>query len=52
VLGAAAYLLLELIIGSYTTHWQAFFGPFLILVVLFARQGLFGILTKGPRAGA
>ena len=51
VLGAAAYLLLQLVIGSYTTHWQAFFGPFLILVVLFARQGLFGLMTKGSKPG-
>jgi branched-chain amino acid transport system permease protein len=49
VLGAAAYLLLQLVIGSYTTHWQAFFGPFLILVVLFARRGLFGFFTGGGR---
>jgi branched-chain amino acid transport system permease protein len=47
VLGAAVYLLLQLVIGSYTTHWQAIFGPFLILVVLFARQGLFGLFTLG-----
>lgn len=51
VLGAAAYLLLELVIGSYTTHWQAFFGPFLILVVLFARQGLFGLFTPALATG-
>ena len=51
VLGAAAYLLLELVIGSYTTHWQAFFGPFLILVVLFARKGLFGFFTSWRNAG-
>ena len=51
VLGAAAYLLLQLITGSYTTHWQAFFGPFLILVVLFARQGLFGVVVPGATKG-
>ena len=51
VLGAAAYLLLQLVIGSYTTHWQAFFGPFLILVVLFARKGLFGFFTGWRKAG-
>jgi branched-chain amino acid transport system permease protein len=47
VLGAAAYLLLRLVIGSYTTHWAVVFGPFLILVVLFARAGLFGFVVRG-----
>ena len=46
--GAAAYLLLEQAIGSYTTHWQVIFGPILILVVLFARRGLFGLFAGKP----
>jgi branched-chain amino acid transport system permease protein len=45
ILGAAAYLLLELAIGSYTTHWQVIFGPILILIVLFAKRGLYGVLV-------
>ncbi|HEY0526814.1 MAG TPA: branched-chain amino acid ABC transporter permease [Stellaceae bacterium] len=47
ILGAAAYLLLELVIGSYTTHWQVIFGPALIAVVLFAKRGLYGLLVPG-----
>jgi branched-chain amino acid transport system permease protein len=45
VLGAAAYLLLELALGGITPHWQVIFGPLLILVVLFARRGLYGLLA-------
>ena len=45
VLGAAAFLLLEEILSIYTEHWMLYFGPVLILVVLFARHGLFGILV-------
>ncbi|MBD9570788.1 branched-chain amino acid ABC transporter permease [Ensifer sp. ENS08] len=40
IVGAATYLLLELVIGSYTTHWQVILGPILIFVVLFAKGGL------------
>lgn len=42
ILGAATYLVLELVIGSYTTHWQVILGPILIFVVLFAKGGLAG----------
>jgi len=45
VLGAAAFLLLEEVLSMYTEHWLVFFGPLLILVVLFARHGLYGILA-------
>jgi branched-chain amino acid transport system permease protein len=45
VLGAAVYLLLEEILAMYTEHWMAYLGPILILVVLFAKHGLFGVLT-------
>ena len=51
VLGAAAYLLLELVLGSFTTHWQAIFGPILIVIVLFARRGLYGALAGRPTNG-
>jgi branched-chain amino acid transport system permease protein len=49
LLGAAAYLVLELLLGSATTHWQAIFGPVLIIIVLFAKRGLYGALAgRGP----
>lgn len=45
-LGAFVYLLLEQILSAYTEHWQVFLGPFLILVVLFARHGIYGMMQK------
>ena len=52
VLGAAAFLLLEEGLSIYTEHWMVYFGPALILVVLFARHGLYGILVgKEKRHG-
>jgi branched-chain amino acid transport system permease protein len=45
VIGAAAFLLLEEFLSIYTEHWMLYFGPALILVVLFARHGIYGILV-------
>lgn len=45
VLGAAALLFVENTLSSYTEHWQIILGPLFLLVVLFARQGLYGWLT-------
>lgn len=47
VAGAAVFLLLEETLAMYTEHWMAFLGVILVLVVLFAKRGLFGILA-GP----
>ena len=44
VLGAAAYLLLEDVLSAWTVHWQIVLGPLLVLVVLYARRGLYGLL--------
>lgn len=44
VLGAAAYLLLSYFLADLTKHWAIVMGPLLILVVLFARGGLYGLL--------
>lgn len=49
VIGAAAFLLLEEVLSIYTEHWMLYFGPVLILVVLFARHGLYGILAGRER---
>ncbi|MDB5818706.1 MAG: transporter permease [Rhizobacter sp.] len=40
VIGAAALLLLEEGLGAITQHWQAPLGIILILIVMFARNGL------------
>ena len=49
VLGAGTLLLMEEVLVAYTEHWQALLGPFLILVVLFARRGLVGLLSGSAR---
>jgi branched-chain amino acid transport system permease protein len=51
VLGAAAYLLLENVLAAWTVHWQIILGPLLVLVVLFARGGLWSLLPGGSRHG-
>ena len=47
ILGAVVLLLLETVLSAWTEHWQIILGPFLVLVVLFARRGLFGLLPRG-----
>jgi branched-chain amino acid transport system permease protein len=51
ILGSAIYLLLENLLSGETAHWQAIIGPFLVLVVLFANRGAFGLIA-GRRKGA
>jgi branched-chain amino acid transport system permease protein len=47
VLGAATLLLVEELLSIYTEHWMVYLGPFLILVVLFAKRGIYGWLAGG-----
>jgi branched-chain amino acid transport system permease protein len=47
VIGAVVLLLLEDVLSAWTVHWQIVLGPFLVLVVLFARRGLVGLLPGG-----
>jgi branched-chain amino acid transport system permease protein len=49
VLGAAVYLLMEETLAMYTEHWMIYMGPFLILVVIFAKRGLFGLVVGGKK---
>jgi branched-chain amino acid transport system permease protein len=49
VLGAVALLLLEDVLAAWTTHWQIILGPILVLVVLFTRRGLAGLLPGSAR---
>ena len=44
LLGAAVLLFLEEYLAMFTEHWMVILGPFLILVVLFARGGLYGLI--------
>jgi branched-chain amino acid transport system permease protein len=48
VTGAFVFLMLSEILATWTIHWHIIFGPFLVLVVIFARGGIAGLLT--PRA--
>ena len=49
IIGAAAFLLLEEMLSGWTEHWKMIFGPLLILVVLFARGGILGLLRGEAR---
>jgi len=52
VVGAAVLLTLEAVLASYTEHWAFFLGPILILVVLFARNGIWGwVVGRGREDG-
>lgn len=45
VLGATVFLLMEETLAMYTEHWMVYMGPFLLLVAIFAKRGLFGLLV-------
>ena len=54
-LGAAVYFLAKDVLGEHAQHWMAIFGTALIIVIVFAPDGLSGILrrlTRGRRTGA
>ena len=44
--GAIALLILEEVLSGITEYWQIILGPLLLLVVLFARGGIDGLLGK------
>jgi branched-chain amino acid transport system permease protein len=44
ILGAAALIGMETVLGDLTQHWQFFLGLTLLVIVLFARGGLAGVL--------
>ena len=46
IVGALALLLLEDVLSAWTSHWQLILGPFLVLVVLFAKRGLIGLVPE------
>ena len=51
VLGATAFLVLSEVLSSLTIHWHLIFGPLLIILVLYARGGLGGIINRGQKDG-
>jgi len=46
IIGAAAYLLTEEWLSGITEHWRMIFGPLLVIVAVFARGGLIGLVAK------
>jgi branched-chain amino acid transport system permease protein len=53
LIGAVALLVLEEVLSGITEYWQIILGPLLLLVVLFARGGIDGLLAKiGNKLGA
>jgi len=51
LVGAAVFIILEQVLGGLTENWQFWLGLMLILVVLFARGGIIGLLAKADRHG-
>ncbi len=47
--GALTFWMLSEILSNWTENWHLIFGPFLILVVLFARGGIDGFLARWDR---
>jgi len=45
LIGATAYVILETVVAAYTQHWMIVLGPVILLVALFARRGLYGLLA-------
>ena len=50
ILGAAFFMLLEHVLSEYTESWALFFGLIFIGFVMFAPQGIWGLLTRRARA--
>jgi len=51
IFGAAIYLVFAQVLSDYTDHWMLFFGPLLVIRVLFIRDGVWGLITRAARAG-
>jgi branched-chain amino acid transport system permease protein len=46
VLGAIVYLLLEEFLSQITEYWAMIMGPLLLLIVIFGRGGIVGLLGR------
>jgi branched-chain amino acid transport system permease protein len=49
LIGAATLLVLEEALSGVTEYWQIIIGPLFLLVVVFARGGIDGLLAGAPR---
>jgi len=50
LLGSFVYVMLEHELSGLTAHWLIILGPILILVVLFAKNGVFGLFSRMAKA--
>ncbi|MGB3245900.1 MAG: branched-chain amino acid ABC transporter permease [Sulfitobacter sp.] len=46
IAGAAVYIMLEHLLGGVSEYWQVYLGLILLIVVLFAKGGIIGQLSK------
>ena len=46
VVGAITLLILEEVLSSWTDHWMAILGPLIIIMVITAKQGLYGAVVQ------
>lgn len=51
IIGTGVFVLLEEGISNLTEHWMAIFGPMLILIVLFGRRGIYGLIKPKGEDG-
>jgi len=49
VVGAIVYLMLEEFLSQWTEYWALIMGPLLLLIVLFGRGGIIGVLGRFSR---
>ena len=49
VIGTIVFLLLEEFLSQFTEYWALIMGPLLLLIVLFARGGIMGLLGRVSR---
>jgi len=54
VAGAVALLIFEEILAAWTTHWMIVLGPLIVVIVLTAKKGIYGVLVdrEARRASA
>jgi branched-chain amino acid transport system permease protein len=49
VVGAVVYLVLEELLSQITEYWAIIMGPLLLLIVLFGRGGIMGLIGRFSR---
>jgi branched-chain amino acid transport system permease protein len=50
IVGATALLLFEEVLSSYTSHWQLGLGALIVVIVVLAKQGIYGSFSRWARA--